>query len=107
MSNLVTKWNFFPISDANDENLENQSSDIDDVSTIVVEQDSELIEMQPLSPGTQEISWNNAGPLVARGLVSICSMGSADPINFERIVLEPINFWENSIEIQHFNINRP
>ena len=45
-----------PISDAIDENLENQSSDIDDVSTIVVEQDSELIEMQPLSPGTQEIS---------------------------------------------------
>ena len=32
---------------------------------------------------------------IIRGLVS---MVSAEPINFERMVLKPINFWENRIE---------
>ena len=40
-----------------------------------------------------------------RGLVSMGSMGSAEPINFETRVLEPINFWGNSIETHILTLN--
>ena len=41
----------------------------------------------------------------SRGLVSMGSMGSAKPINFERRVLAPINFLDNSIEIHILTLN--
>ena len=39
------------------------------------------------------------------GPVGMGSMGSAEPINFERRVLEPINFLDNSIEIHILTLN--
>ena len=33
------------------------------------------------------------------------SIGSAEPIKFERGVLKPINFWRNSIEIHILTLN--
>ena len=35
---------------------------------------------------------SSAGAVIIRGVVGMGSMGSAEPINFLRRVLEPINF---------------
>ena len=40
-----------------------------------------------------------------KGATGMGWMGSAKPINFQRSVLEPINFSGNSKEIQHFDTN--
>ena len=37
-----------------------------------------------------------------RGVVDMGSMGSAEPIIFQRKVLKPINFWANLVKIRHF-----
>ena len=39
------------------------------------------------------------------GTVSMGSKGSAKPINFQRLVLEPINFWEIYLEASYFGQN--
>ena len=41
----------------------------------------------------------------SRGVAGMGLMGSAEPINFQREVLEPMIFWANSIEIHHFETN--